>query len=319
MSFADSVVNAVRADTRTTIALAVLTAGALAAPQFLGTHYTRILTSIFILGYFGIVFNWAFGHANLPAFGHAAFFGLGAYGFGMSLEMFPGSVIIPAVAGIILATMYSVLVAIFSVRGKGIYFALLTFAFAEFLHTLFFRLTDLTGGNNGLILIIPEFLGVALTQPTHVYYLSLVLVGGVLLFGYRLLESPYGRVLYAIHYNEERARSIGYPVKRVKISIFVLTAALSSIAGILFALNNQFISPSVLGMQMSIDVLIVTIIGGSATLAGPLVGAAFIVVLEEIVSDLANVGIVIIGIIFILTILIIPGGVVGEIKKRMGR
>lgn len=302
-----------------TLVIGVVTLGLVVVPFLLDTYYTRVLTSILILGYFGVVFNWAFGHTNLPAFGHAAFYGLGAYGFAMATEHFPESFLVPVVVGIIAATLYGVIVAVFSVRGRGIYFALLTFAFAEFAYTLFFRLTDITGGNDGLIVLIPDFMGVSLTQPTNVYYLSLVLVGMALLFGYRLLESPYGKLLYAIHYNEERARSIGYPVKRVKISIFVLTAALSSFAGILFTLNNQFISPSVLSMHLTIDVLVIAIIGGTTTLAGPLVGAAVIVLLEELVSDLSNVGTVITGAVFILAILLIPDGIVGEIKNRFER
>lgn len=296
------------------LALAAVLFG-LGVPAVLGQFYTGRVTQIVILAIFGVVFNWAFGFTDLPVFGHAAFYGLGAYVMAILLQS-SESLFVPVVAGLLATLVFSIVVGSVSVRGRGIYFALITFAFAQFLYEVVFRWTDVTGGSGGIFLTVPTVFGVNLTATDTLFYLSCAILLATLAFGYRLINSPFGKVMQAIHYNEERARTIGYPVTRVKITIFTLTGVLSAVAGILSAFRTTFVAPGMLFYETTVDAIIVVIIGGSTTLVGPAVGAAFLIVLEEMVSSFANVGTVLTGVVFILVILFIPDGIVGTLKKR---
>lgn len=293
------------------VAIAVM----LALPMFIGTFYVNILTRILILAFFAMAFNLAFGFTNLPSFGHAAFFGLGAYGMGIAFEHLElSSVFLPIGIAILAAVVFSVFMGMASLRGRGIYFALLTFAIAQFLYEIAFRWTEVTGGDDGLIMIVPPVFGFDITGPENVYYLALVLLTLLTVAMYRFLNSPFGKVMEAIRKNDDRTGAIGYPVKRVQLTVFVLSGTLGSIAGILQVLNNQFVSPSVLFWQQSIDVLVVTIIGGTTMLVGPIVGSFVLVLLRETVRGLSNMGIIITGFVFIAIILVAPEGIVGVVR-----
>lgn len=290
----------------------------LVLPMFIQSFHVSILTRILILAFFAMAFNLAFGFTNLPSFGHAAFFGLGAYGMAIAFEQLqPSSILLPVVIAILAAMVFSVFMGLASLRGRGIYFALLTFAIAQFLYEIVFRWTEFTGGDDGLIMIVPPVFGFNITGPENVYYLALLLLSLLTVGMYRLLNSPFGKVMEAIRKNDDRTSAIGYPVKRVQLTVFVLSGTLGSIAGILQALNNMFVSPSVLFWQQSIDVLVITIIGGMTTLIGPIVGAFILVLLREAVRGLSNVGIIITGLVFISIILIASEGVVGVVKEYL--
>lgn len=286
---------------------------ALSVPLWLGVFQVTLVTSVIVLAIFGVAFNIAFGFANLPAFGHAAFYGLGAYGLVIGLKYTPETLAIPIALGVLGAFGYGIFVGVVSVRGRGIYFAVLTFTFGQLLFELFFRL-DVTGGSNGLPLRIPDawaFLG----DRILLYYIALGILLAMLAFGYRLLDSPFGKVMIAVADNEERAKSIGYPVTRIKITVFVLTATLTSFAGIIYALNNRFVSVDILFYSNSIEAIIVATIGGAGSLVGPVVGSLFFVGLTELLADFANVGIVITGIVFIAVVLYFPGGLMGLLDR----
>lgn len=288
----------------------------LALPLFIGTYDVNLLTRIFILAFFAMSFNLAFGFTNLPSFGHAAFFGLGAYGVAITFtHLEPDTLFIPLIVAILAAFAFSLFMGIASLRGRGIYFALLTFAFAQFLYEVAFRWTEFTGGDDGLLVIIPQVLGRDVTGPENVYYISLLLLALLTVVMHRVLNSPFGKVMEAVRKNDNRTNAIGYPVKRVQLTVFALSGTLASIAGILQALNNQFVSPSVLFWQQSIDVLVAAIIGGTTTLFGPIVGAFFLVLLREGVRSLANIGIIITGLVFIAIILLASDGLVGVVRN----
>lgn len=296
----------------------VIFAAFLVLPSFIGVYEVNILTRIFILAFFAMAFNLAFGFTNLPSFGHAAFFGLGAYGVAIIFShLEPNTLLIPVIVALLAAFVFSLFMGIASLRGRGIYFALLTFAFAQFLYEVAFRWTEFTGGDDGLIVIIPQVLGTDITGPENVYYISLVLLALLTVAMHRILNSPFGKVMEAIRKNDNRTNAIGYPVKRVQLTVFALSGTLASIAGILQALNNQFVSPSVLFWQQSIDVLVAAIIGGTTTLIGPIVGAFILVLLREGVRDLANIGIIVTGLVFIGIILLASEGVVGVIRDHL--
>lgn len=288
----------------------------LALPLFLGEFEVGILTRILILAIFALAFNIAFGFTNLPSFGHAAFFGVGAYGMALTMEYLePGSIFIPLIVALFAAFVLSVIMGLASLRGKGIYFSLLTFAFAQFLYEVVFRWTEFTGGSDGVILFAPTVFGFSISGPVNVYYISLVLLAVFIVGMYRLLNSPFGKVMAAVRKNDERTGAVGYPVKRVQLTVFVMSGTLASLAGMLQAVSNIFVSPSTLFYQQSIDALVVTIIGGSTTLLGPVVGSFILVLLREGTRELANIGTILTGVIFIGIILLAQDGVIGEIRN----
>lgn len=283
-----------------------------ALPVVVSKFHLVLLTDILIFAVFAVSFNLAFGFTNLPSFGHAAFFGLGAYGVAITLTYTPEMVLLPVLVGLVAAVIYGVVIGAISTQGTGIYFALLTFAFAQGLYEIAIRTPGLSGGSGGLFVEIPTLAGgVALTDRLTTYYLALVILALTLAVGHRILQSPFGRVMQAVKHNQDRAESIGYPVRQFKIVVFTLSGVLSSIAGILFVINNSFVSPNVFFFHTSLDVLIMAILGGTGTLWGPMIGAAFIILLEEAVSGLANIGTLVTGLLFILVIVFFPDGIGG--------
>ncbi|MFO7926762.1 branched-chain amino acid ABC transporter permease, partial [Natronomonas sp.] len=205
----------------------------LALPSFIGAFEVNLLTRVFILAFFAMAFNLAFGFTDLPSFGHAAFFGLGAYGVAITFDQLePSGLLLPILVALLAALVFSLFMGVASLRGRGIYFSLLTFAFAQFLYEIAFRWTEFTGGDDGLIVIFPQVMGMNVTGPENVYYIALVLLAVLTGAMYRLLNSPFGKVMKAVRENEDRTGAIGYPVKRIQITEFAISGSLGSIAGI---------------------------------------------------------------------------------------
>lgn len=288
-------------------------------PFLLSSYYTFLVVRIYGLSILGIGFNLLFGYTDLPSFGHAAFYGLGAYGFAISLQYYPDSMLLAIVLALVAAVVYGTVVGAISSRGRGVYFALLTFAFAQILYEIGFRTNELTGGSDGLLVAVPELLGILTINQFSLYYLSLGLLVVALVTAKRLVESPFGKVLQAIRFNEDRAKAVGYPTRQVLVTIFVISTVFAAIAGILLAMRNSFVSPSVLYFEISIDVLIITIIGGLGTLSGPIVGAVFLVFIQELLADFADIGILVKGIVFIAIVLYAPEGIVGKAKSAWAK
>ena len=299
------------------VGLAVLALLALLVPVLITTFYVGVLTRVLILAAFGTAYNFAFGYANLPAFGPVVFYGIGAYGFVLTIAAFPGSILLPVALSIIVAFGYSLLVGIISTRGTGIYFALLTFAFAQIVYEIGFRATNITGGASGRLIDATNLpFGRTLLQTNVVYLIALAVFVGFLMLVWHLVRTPFGMVVKAVASNETRARSLGYPVRRVKIAVFVVSMTLCAIPGILAAINNQFVSTSSLHFELSLEVILVTLLGGLGTLLGPLVGSAFFVGLTHVTKDFANVGTLLTGAILIVVVLRLPDGVIGYLQEQ---
>jgi len=288
------------------------------SPLVLDSFLVSVLTRILILSVFGVAFNIAFGFTNLPSFGHAAFYGLGGYGVALTIKYAtPEMLILPVLVGIGVAMGYGVMVGLIASRGIGIYFAVLTFAFAQFLYEIFLRWTEFTGGSEGLFLTMPPIFGFQLWETNVIYYISLGTLVLVLLVAYRLVNSPFGNVMRAIRHNEERTEAIGYPVRRLKVTVFTISAGFSAVAGILAVFQNSFVSPNLLFFQTSVEVIIVTVIGGMAYLSGPIAGATLLIVVNEGLRDYTEVGLMVTGLLFVLIIMFFQEGIVGYVKERL--
>jgi len=299
--------------------IGVLLVGGLLPPLLVDTFYLQLLNRILILALIATAFNFAFGFGNVPSFGHAAFYATGGYGVVMltthsdRLPLVGDGILLPVLLAVIASFALAVFIGYFSLRGVGLYFALISFGLAEVYHQLILR-AEITNGIDGMIFVRPE-LPLGLTpDATVLYYLSIALLVttvGVLRW---LLQSPFGRVMRAIRANDERARYIGYPVDRVKLLIFVISAIFTTFGGVLVALQNLYVNPDLASAATSIDLILVTVIGGVSYLLGPVVGAAFLVLIEHVTRDIANLSLLVIGFTFIVVILYAPEGLYGKAR-----
>lgn len=277
---------------------------------------TQILVySIFALGY-----NLLLGYGGEMSFGHAAFFGIGAYGTVMTTQVVP-NVFVAIAVGVVVSAIASALIGVFSLRRRGIYFSMITLAFAQMLYIVFLQATDLTGGSNGLIfpsIDAPELIAPG-SGDLGFYFVVLVLLLLVMGVVRRIVYSPFGRVLVAIRENERRAESLGYDVDRFLLISFVISGIISGFAGALYALLFAFVSPNLLFWTTSGAIVMMTIIGGVGTLIGPPIGAAIYLVLSDYLTGVFDVWEIVFGLIIIVVVMLAPWGVYGlYLRQREG-
>jgi branched-chain amino acid transport system permease protein len=292
---------------------------ALAAP-LLGV-YPVFLMKLLCFAMFACAFNLLLGYSKMLSFGHAAFFGSSAYVTGWLVTVHGWGTIAGILGGMAAATLLGLGVGAIAVRRQGIYFAMITLALAQLVYFVCLQ-AEFTGGENGLQ-SIPRgsLLGVVdLGRDATLYYVVLAIFVAVYLFILRIVTSPFGHVLQAIRENEPRAVSLGYTVDRYKLVAFVLSASIAGLAGSLKALILGFVTLSDVNQATSGEVILMTLLGGSGTFLGPVVGAGVVVTLEEYLSDHVGAWVsVIIGAIFVGCVMIFRRGIVGELQRRFGR
>ena len=285
--------------------------------------YKSLATQVLIYGLFALGFNLLYGYAGLLSFGSAAYWGLGGYGAGIALAKLKlGSLWGALGLGLLAATVGGAVIGFLCLRRRGIYFAMLTLAFAQLLYFVGFHLADVTGGDDGLRgitvppLILPG-LTIALDQSTTFYYFALALVVLAVAGLKRILESPFGAVLQAIRENSERAVACGYDVDRVKWLSFVFYALFIGLAGALDALRISVVPIESLHWSTSGQVVMMTLLGGAGTFFGPFVGAAAFLVLEDRISVFTESWPLVIGAIFVVFVLFLPKGIWGTLLARL--
>lgn len=291
-----------------------------AAPFFVSLYYINILSEILIFGIFAISLNILVGQTGLVSLGHAAFFGAGAYATGLAASHLSTNVFVTIAIGMILAFLLAILIGFVSTKAHGFYFLMLTLACSQMVYSVIYQWTDVTGGSNGLSGIpAPSVFGdFFLSNQVFIYYFILV-VFAVVIFGInRLLHSPLGYVFIGIKENENRMKSIGYNTTFYKNISFLIAGTLGGLAGGLYVFFNGFVAPTDVYWTVSGSVLIMVLVGGAGTLWGPVIGAAFIVVLETIISSYTESWMMIIGTAFILFTIFAPSGIAG-IFDRVSR
>jgi branched-chain amino acid transport system permease protein len=297
----------------------VLAALALIAP-FLGL-YPVFLMKLLCFAMFACAFNLLLGFTKMLSFGHAAYFGASAYVTGWLVTAQGWSTIAGILGGVAVALLLGLVIGAIAVRRQGIYFAMITLALAQLVFFVCLQ-AQFTGGENGLQ-GIPRgsLLGlVGLGNDRIMYYFVLAVFVAVFVLIRRIVHSPFGQVLKAIRANEPRAVSLGYKVDRYKLMAFVLSASLSGLAGSLKALVLGFVTLSDVSQTNSGEVILMTLLGGSGTFLGPVIGANVVVTLQEYLSDIVGAWVsVIIGAIFVVCVLIFRRGFVGEIQRRFAQ
>ncbi|HSZ08540.1 MAG TPA: branched-chain amino acid ABC transporter permease [Steroidobacteraceae bacterium] len=305
-----------RAEIAVYVVLAVL---ALIAP-FLGL-YPVFLMKLLCFAMFACAFNLLLGFTKMLSFGHAAYFGASAYITGWLVTAHGWGTLEGILGGVAVSMLLGGVIGAIAVRRQGIYFAMITLALAQVVYFVCLQ-AQFTGGENGLQ-GIPRgsLLGLlSLGNDRTMYYFVLAVFVAVFFFIRRIVHSPFGQVLKAIRANEPRAVSLGYKVDRYKLTAFVLSASLAGLAGSLKALVLGFTTLSDVSQGNSGEVILMTLLGGSGTFLGPVVGANVVVTLQEYLSDLVGSWVsVIIGAIFVVCVLIFRRGVVGEIQRRFGQ
>jgi branched-chain amino acid transport system permease protein len=276
-------------------------------------------TQVLIFGLLAMGFNLLYGYTGLLSFGHAAYYGLGAYGCGIALaKLGVNSLWLGLGAGLLLAGLGGLVIGFFCLRRRGIYFAMLTLAFAQLLYFIAFHLADWTGGDDGLRGIPQLALGlgpwsVPIENTLAFYYFAYVLVGLAVVALKRILDSPFGAVLRAIRENTSRAVACGYDVNRVKHLSFVFSACFAGLAGSLDALRLTVVPVESLFWTTSGQTVMMTLLGGAGTFFGPFVGAATFLVLEERLSLVLEAWPIVIGAIFSAFVLFLPKGIWGTL------
>lgn len=302
------------------LAFGLLMAALAAVPFFANLFYQTFLTEILVWALFAMSFDLIFGYTGLLSFGQALFFGLGGYAVAipvLKLGLGTGAGLLLSMA---VPAVFAAFVGFFSVRLTGIHFVIITIIFALIGSTVGETWSSLTGGADGLVFMPPPLdLGVAkldLMDIRTTYYLVLAVVALSYLFLRRMVRSPLGKVFVAIRENEERARLIGYDVRRYKLLAFVIAGGLSGLAGGLYSLSLKYASATFLHWSISGHAVVYTIVGGAGTLLGPVLGAVLIMSLEHYLVNLLQATDLVVGAVLVSTLLLAPKGIVGFLRGR---
>jgi branched-chain amino acid transport system permease protein len=303
------------------LALVPLALAPLGVGRLYSAYYLNLVTWILIFGLFAAALDLALGYGGLVSFGHAGFFGLGAYAAALSLRHLASSFWLAALVGIVAAGALAALVGWFAIRTRGVYLAMLTFAFAQLFYEVAVKWVTVTGGSDGLPGGARPRLGAGalvldLADKRHMYWLALAVVVAGYLVARRVVASPFGRALVGIRESEERAAAIGIDVNRHKRVALVLSGGLSGLAGVLFAIHQNFVSPELLYFALSGEVVIIAVLGGLGTLYGALVGAIIAVGMKEVLSTWTDNWLVFLGALYVVCVMCFPQGLVRLAEGR---
>ncbi|HXO65479.1 MAG TPA: branched-chain amino acid ABC transporter permease [Steroidobacteraceae bacterium] len=283
--------------------------------------YPVFMMRLLCFAMFACAYNLLLGFGRMLSFGHAAFFGFAAYATSWLITAHGWGSVPAILAGTVVAAALGFAIGGLAIRRHGIYFAMITLALGQLVYFVCLE-APFTGGENGLQ-GVPRgsLLGlVSLRSDRVLYFLVLAAFVAAFLLIRRVVHSPFGQVLKAIRENEPRATSLGYDINRYKLLAFVLSAALAGLAGALNALVLGFATLSDVQQSTSGEVILMTLLGGTGTFFGPVVGAAIVVTLQQYLSDVAGGWVTaIIGVIFVACVLSFRRGIVGEIVARQAR
>jgi branched-chain amino acid transport system permease protein len=302
--------------------IVVLGVGALFVPLLPGEFWTEVAIEILILGLFAMSFNLIYGFMGQISFGHAAFFGLGAYATAIlfreftdgtseitTLQFFATLLVAPPVAA-----LGAFVVGFFCVRLTGIYFAILTLAFGELLFYIVFSWYTFTGGDDGIQRLLPP---PAFRDPTVYYYFTLAIVAAAMVLMWRITRSPFGYILRAMRENQLRTRFLGIDVRRYMLVNFVVAGAFAGVAGALWGPFTRSVGPLLLGWQESGIAVFMTLIGGAGYFVGPAVGSIVYTFLHAYVTGFTVYWPLTIGLVILLIVLFSPGGLLGILDGRI--
>lgn len=294
-----------------TIALTIAAVLLLTVPYWVpGVYYVNVASQILFFGIFALGLNVLAGYGGLVSLGHAGLFGVAAYATGYMLHLGYGhslAIVVALVIGIASMAMFAVL----SLRSTGIGFIMITLALGQILWGLAYRWISVTGGDNGITLHgRPAPLGFDLNTANSFYYMTLVIFAIAIISVAIFVRSPLGAALMGTRDQPRRMNALGYHVWAIRFWACLFSGLLTAVSAILFVYYNQFISPQTLALTSSAEVLLMVISGGAGTLFGPIVGAALVVVVKNVVSGYIERWNMLLGAIFVAIVILMPEGLV---------
>ena len=287
--------------------------------------YPYLGIEILIWSIYALAFNLVLGTSGLVSFGHGAYFGVGAYAFGLAQFNLSANLWICLGAATLAAGLAGLFVGLFISHRRGIYYAFMTIAFGQIFWTIAIKAYGLTGGEDGLLNIarLPADFGVVsfdISGNLGLYYFVLAVFAVVAVALWRLVHSPYGRVLAAIRQSETRAAHLGYPVWFYKLTVFALSAALSGLAGALFAMAQRAAFPDVMSVNLSGLVVMMTLVGGGlVSFWGPVIGVVTFLIARDVIGALTFAWMIYFGLLFMAIVLFRPEGIAGMVRPLLAR
>jgi len=306
------------------IVAVVVVAAAVALPSIAPLYYVQFASKILIMGIAALALNLVVGHGGLVSLCHGALFGLAGYVLALTSPRYEAASLLLSLPLAVIASMIAALVfGVLALRTRGIYFIMVTLAFGEMLFFLFHD-TKIAGGSDGAFIYFKPEIALAgrqlfdLDKPMTFYFTVLACAAVTIAFVAMLVRSPFGRALAAARDNEKRALSLGFPVFRVRLTAFVLSGALAGLAGYFSAAQFGFVAPQTLGWHVSATVLVMVLIGGQRSVVGPLLGAAVLLGLEEVLKASTEYWKLAEGFIVILLVILLPHGLWPMLARRAG-
>lgn len=271
--------------------------------------------AIFVMTAIG--FNILFGYTGLVSFGHSMFFAVGAYATALlQIHVFTGAFFTPLILAVLLCGVVGAIVGMLILRRTGVYFSLLSLAFASMIYYAIYRSTEFTGGEDGLRgLVRPDLLGVDINDARTYYWLTALIVFGVCALLWRIVNAPLGRVFVAIRENSQRASFVGYPIVTYKLISFIISAMVVGLAGGLYAMLFYIVTPDIAHVAFSGEILAMTVLGGGGVFLGPAIGAFIYILFQDVLSSYTGSWQLWFGLLFIGFVLASPDGVVGAVKR----
>jgi branched-chain amino acid transport system permease protein len=303
--------------------VAILGLIAIILPAFAGAYIQGMMAKVFIFAVFAMSLNLLLGYTGLFSLGHGAFFGVGGYTAGLLLTRYGLTsfwTILPAT--ILVAAVFAAIFGIIALRLRGVYFLLVTMALGELLYGITVKWRGLTGGSDGLVGIPFPQLGLpGLAMNATSYYYLLLAVSVICFFlMYKLVNSPFGQSLQGIREDEGRMQALGYNVWLHKYIVYILAGVFAAVAGLLFAFQNRFISPTHVGLMNSVLVMLMVIIGSTGVFFGPILGAAAIVLLEHYIGIIVpDRWPMILGGLFIISVMFMRAGIGVHLANLWGK
>jgi branched-chain amino acid transport system permease protein len=301
------------------VVVVVAGVGLLLLPQLAGPFWMGLATQMLVFGLLALAVDLLLGHAGLFSVGHASFFAMSAYTTAILQVRHAVPTILAAPAGILAGTLLGVLFGL-AVRTRGVYFILITMAFGYLVWGVAHRWSSFTGGDNGVTNVpFPAVGPFGIESHTEYYYFVLAVVA-LCAVGYGILvASPFGLALRGVKASESRMKSLGFDSGLHLYVAFVLSAALASLAGVLYVYYNRFVNPVASSFPISVEAALMAIVGGSGTIVGPFIGAAIILGLRNWVSSFFELYAAVMGLVFIAAVLWAPQGVVGLVLRARRR
>ena len=282
-------------------------------PLLIKQYHLNMLTEIIVFALYAVSYNLLLGYAGLLSFGHAMFFGTGAFTVAVALIHIPGLSLWSAIAlAIAMTTVVGFVAGGLLLRHKGSYFALLTLAFNSLFYAVATKWHTVTGGDDGLSITRPDlglgFTTISMAGIESFYYFTLVIIGAAIVFCWYFTKTAMGQTVLMMRENEERMKFLGYNTNISRLILFTFTGALAGLAGAFYTLHFQFVSQSAISVDMTTTVLLMTFVGGTGTFWGPMLGALVYIILQNYLSDITDRWPLFMGLIFIFMVLFIPGG-----------